>query len=173
MIRSKSNEIANFIGIPKLLYFRKYLLSYQYVEQIIIALFDRYSPSHGSLNSSPIVAYGYRNWELRLFESDVFNTWVQALSLFNKTAKHNLGFLLTPTSNSNSQDVMFSQIENAMRDNNFIFQTTSNELDNLFKNKLRPRNQWANSGDAHPGMLQSSFFATAAVKLLIKLGLNQ
>ena len=60
-----------------------------------------------------------------------------------------------------------------MQDNNFIFQATSSELDNLFEKKLRPRTQWANLGDNHPGILQSALFASAAVKLLKKLDFNQ
>jgi hypothetical protein len=172
LLRSNANEIANFIGIPKLVFFRKYLVSYQYFDQIFKASLDRFSQSHGSLTSPPIVTYGFTNWENRLYESDIFDNWVEALKLFNKTSKHNLGFLLTPTSNSSAHNKIFSEIEDVMKKNNFIFQATSSELDNLFDNKLRPRTEWANLGDSHPGISQSNLFAIAAVKLLRTLGLK-
>ena len=47
----------------------------------------------------------------------------------------------------------------------YIHVPTMNNLDALFDGKLRPRNEWANLGDAHPGKKQSELYAEKATEL--------
>ena len=165
MVRSKGNEIANKLGIPKLVYFRKHLYSYQYVEALVKALLDSYTPSVGSLKQPPIVSYGYRNWELRLWQKDTFEAYKESLNTFAKETKHNFGFLSTPTSNSEDQKEIFAKVKRFMDGAGYIHVPTMDDLDALFDGKLRPRNEWANLGDAHPGKKQSELYAEKATEL--------
>ena len=79
MIRSNDNDIANLTSLNFLKTYRNEFQALDYFNQVVKNFFDTQTNGYGSINSPPIVEYGYQNWERRLYEKDLLQPWIQAL----------------------------------------------------------------------------------------------
>lgn len=167
------HELWNLLGAPGLRGLRSSLASFDYVNQITKNLLDARTPTRGSLASPPIVAYGYSNWERRLYEDDIYSIWESALTDMAAHSRHKIGFVLTPTSNSPQDEMIWKKIDATMHAKGLIYVNPYGDLAQLFDAQPRPRSAWANPADAHPGEAQTTLYATHALHLLQKLGYQQ
>lgn len=139
--------------------------AYLYVEQVTSNIITQYFESQGSIDHPPIISYGYANWEERLYQEDVYSLWLDAILAFNKSATHPTHFLLTPTTVSTRQEKMFSQIDDSFRAAGLNYTNAYPELPTLFPNGFRPREDWANLADGHPGTRQTDLYSEIAKKI--------
>jgi hypothetical protein len=164
------HEIGHLLGLPKLRALRSTFRSYDYVDQITKNLLDARTPTRGSLAAPPVIAYGYSNWERRLYEDDIYSVWESALTDMAAYSRHKLGFLLTPTSNSPQDELIWKKIDATMAAKGLVYVNPYGDLAGLFHSQLRPRSAWANPADAHPGDAQTTLYAAQALRLLQTLG---
>jgi hypothetical protein len=149
------------------------LLVVKYFDGLISNYLNSITKSSGDMGNLPIVTYGYYNWEKRLYENDVFDFWKDILLTFQGYSKHKVAYLLTPTDNSEQQKIIFKQIEAFFKDNDFIYLNTFNAIDKAFNYQLRPRIQWANLANGHPGQMQTDIYAENALKLVEMISLKE
>jgi hypothetical protein len=167
---SDDHKLGHLIGLPWLRTLKSVFRSYDYADQIIKNLLDAKTATTGSLATPPIIAYGYANWERRLFEDDIYSVWESALSDMAARSRHKLGFVLTPTANSAQDEFIWKKIDATMAGKGFAYVNSYPRLADLFHSQLRPRAAWANPADAHPGEAQTTLYAEQALLLLQKLG---
>lgn len=164
------HEIGHLLGFPKLRGLRSSLASYDYIDQVTKNLLDARAPTRGSLANPPVIAYGYSNWERRLYEDDIYSVWEGALVDMARHSRHKLGFVLTPTSNSAQDEFIWKKIAATMAAKGLVYVNAYDELPALYDSQPRPRSAWANPADAHPGEAQTTLYAQQAVRLLEMLG---
>jgi hypothetical protein len=139
---------------------------YHYIKQVTENLISATLSSKGDLATGEIKNWGYGNWEKRLYEDDVYSKWISAIIEFKKIAKHPHCFLLTPTDISTRQEEIFNKISMTFKKLNVYHFNSFKNLQNTFTEGYRPRNEWANISDPHPGKLQNSVFADKAMTIL-------
>lgn len=164
------HELAQLLGLPNLRGMRSTLASYDYVNQITKNLLDARTPTRGSLAQPPVIAYGYSHWERRLYEDDIYSIWESALTDMAAYSRHKLGFVLTPTSNSPQDEMIWNKIDATMAAKGLAYVNPYGELAGLFHSQPRPRSAWANPADGHPGDAQTTLYAAQALRLLQRLG---
>lgn len=142
------------------------LLIDDYINSVVGGYLNSKTNSTGSMNSPPIVSWGYNNWRNRLYEPDVFNLWRKSVLDSIMSIDHPTAALLTPTGNSQQEVTIFAQLSKVFKNNCIPFLNMMPELDRHFTYKIRPREAWANPSDGHPGKLQNSLYAAGALKLL-------
>jgi hypothetical protein len=145
----------------------------KYFDGLISNYLNTKTKSSGSMENLPIVTYGYYNWEKRLYDKDVFDFWKNILLTFQKYSKHKTAYLLTPTDNSVQQKIIFQQIEYFFKENNFIYLNTFDAIDKAFNYQLRPRTQWANLANGHPGQIQTDIYSKNALKLIESMSFKE
>jgi hypothetical protein len=163
------HELGHLLGLPNLRGLRSSLASYDYINQITKNLLDARTPTRGSLAAPPVIAYGYSNWERRLYEDDIYSVWESALTDMAAYSRHKIGFVLTPTSNSPQDEMIWKKIDATMAGKGLLYANPYGELAGLFP-RPRPRSAWANPADAHPGEAQTTLYAAQALRLLQKMG---
>lgn len=135
------------------------------IDQIISATLNAQIKSSGTITNQPIISWGYANWEQRLYLDDVYSIWEEAVKCFYNESNHNTAFLLTPTTVSSTQEAIFSQIEASLLHLGIPHRNLYPAMKSLL-GEFRPRGDWANPANGHPGQRQTTLFATQAVELL-------
>ncbi|RBP51058.1 SGNH/GDSL hydrolase family protein [Arenicella xantha] len=138
-----------------------------YINSVLGGFAESSKSSQGSMDRPPIISWGYYNWRKRLYESDVYTAWENALVKTVESAKHPTCLLLTPTSNSADEIAIFDQIETTLANHGLNYLNMMPKLDALFESSIRPRDAWANPADGHPGTKQTALYAKGASELLL------
>lgn len=149
---------------------RSYALDY--MDQVLDNTFTPRFASDGTMGSPPIVSWGYGNWELRLYEDDVMSVWQSTVKCFLENTQHPTAFLLTPTTVSDRQQLMFEKIVSVMEGLHANHINAYPGLLEMIGDDGRSRSDWASAGDAHPGHRQNVLYASLAQQLLEEAGVR-
>ena len=144
--------------------------SYDYTSQLFAAIITPLIKTKGSLSDPPIWAPGYPEWRNRLYKNDVYSLWENVLSDFNKISNHSYGFVLTPTAGIESEKELWTKVDKTISQLDVPYVNLHEITFKTFQGKIRPRKNWANMADAHPGDVQTSLYAKGSVEVLRKLG---
>ena len=134
-----------------------------YYSSLLGGVFNSFKESEGDYENPPITSYGYYKWRDRLYQEDIFSIWSQAIVTFNKNNRHKPCFIITPTSNTESDLSINKKIEESFLVNKI---NHINTFSTSFGDGLRLRSEWANPADGHPGIQQTSRIAEAAYKAM-------
>ena len=144
--------------------------SYDYISQLFATIITPLIKTRGSLSNPPIWAPGYPEWRNRLYKNDVYSLWENVLSDFNKISNHSYGFILTPTAGIESEKELWSKIDKTISQLGVPYINLYGATFKAFQGKIRPRKNWANMADAHPGDMQTSLYAKGSAEVIKKLG---
>lgn len=144
----------------------KNFVFYEYVNQVTKNTFTPLFQGSGSMSNPPIRSYGYRNWVDRFYEADVYDIWVSAISEFVEKAATKPCFVFTPTTVSTRDKLIWNQVDTSFSKLGVEYVNTYPALENIFTLGFRPRSDWANLADGHPGDKQTDLYSEAALSCL-------
>ena len=149
-------------GIPKIAN-RLNIQSIDYIDQksssLFNTIFNSYYPLDGDMqDASQIIAFGYNNWQEYLYEDQNFYYWKDSLKSFANNANHSVTFVITATSTDLEVD------KSAFHISNTISAIKESGLDlincSIYYKGTRPRAEWANAADPHPGSGEAKHYAS-------------
>ena len=94
-----------------------------------------------------------------MYKKEYLKFWEEALILFKKNLKHNVSFVVTSTHKSKHLPKLISIFEK--HDLNLVDCSIDYP-------EGRPRSNWANLGDAHPGEKENQYFAECMYSNVVK-----
>ena len=114
--------------------------------------------------ATQILTFGYPNWRNYLYEERNFSVWEESLKIFANKTNHPVTFVITATSTDQKSDKStrnISQVISAIKESGLDHIDCS-----IIYKGSRPRSEWANASDAHPGPNEVKHYATCAEKHL-------
>ncbi len=119
-------------------------------------------------NSNQVLTIGYSSWQRYLYKNENFSEWQDALATFSKNSYHPTTFVLTAISTKYKDDPTnneINKVSKSMMDFGINFVNCT-----FYYDGIRPRSEWANPADAHPGINETEYFANCSKSYLNKIG---
>ena len=131
--------------------------SIDYIDQRLSSISKSIFNGYYKISDEQVLTIGYTNWRSYLYQEENFKEWQKALFRFKNDVSHPATFVITEMSSTNKHD-----------DSNYLIKKSKkaiefagfNTLDCTIRyKKFRPRSNWANKADGHPGKSEAKKIA--------------